>query len=141
MSTPAGRGQGRGPRYYTVAEARALIPRLRSLLTALQAEKRQLDEASRALHRLTPQMRGNGHAAEAAHQERRINELAEAIRDKLEQLSALGIEVKDLDSGLVDFPSVRDERVVYLCWRVDEPTVAYWHELEAGFAGRQPLDE
>jgi len=53
----------------------------------------------------------------------------------------LDIEVRDLDVGLVDFLGLREGRVIYLCWSVDEPTLAYWHELNAGYRGRQPLDE
>ena len=51
----------------------------------------------------------------------------------------LGVEPKNAVEGLVDFPSIMDDRVVYLCWKLDEPEVLYWHEVDAGFAGRQPL--
>ena len=126
--------------YFTLDEARALVPRLRGLLTALQVERRQLAAAAQALQAIAPAMRSNGHGADARRHEERVAELTAAIRSKLHQIGALGIEVKDLESGLVDFPSLRDGRVVYLCWRADEPTVAFWHELDAGFAGRLPLD-
>ena len=127
------------PTLYTVEEARALVPRLRVLLTALQVEKRQLDAALSALSELTPAMRANGHALTALRHERRIAELTASMREKIMEITALDIEIKDLDAGLVDFFSLRDGRVVYLCWRVDEPTVAHWHELDTGFAGRRPL--
>lgn len=131
----------RPKRLYTLEEARALVPRLRGLLTALQVERRQLAAEAAALRNIAPAMRGNGHAVEASRHEERVAQLTAAIRAKLGQIAALGIEVKDVETGLVDFPSLRDGRVVYLCWHADEPTVAYWHELDAGFAGRQPLDE
>jgi hypothetical protein len=51
----------------------------------------------------------------------------------------MGVEVKGIDEGLVDFPSERDGRVVYLCWRIGEPDILYWHEVHTGFQGRQPL--
>ena len=127
------------PKLYTVEEARALVPRLRVLLTALQVEKQQLDAALSALSELTPAMRANGHALAALQHERRITELTASMREKIMETTALDIEIKDLDAGLVDFFSLRDGRVVYLCWRVDEPTVAHWHELDTGFAGRRPL--
>lgn len=127
-------------RLFTLEEARELVPRLRVLLTALQSETRQLEAETQALDELTPAMRTNGHAHDAAHREARIQELLEAIRGRVREIVGLGVEIKDINSGLVDFPSLRDDRVVYLCWRVDEPTVGYWHELEAGFLGRQPLD-
>src|SRR5579884_816496 len=130
----------RQAKLFTVEEARALVPRLRPMLRRLQQQRRELAEEQQALEHLTAAMRGNGHANEARRREQRAGELAAGIRSGLRRITALGIEVKDLDSGLVDFPSLRDGRVVYLCWRVDEPTVAYWHELDAGFIGREPLE-
>lgn len=127
-------------RYFTVEEARMLVPRLRGLLTALQAEKRELDRELAELRRLAPLAFLNGHGARFQTHEMRVAELARAIREKVRQIHDLGVEVKDLDMGLVDFPSLRDGREVYLCWKVDEPTVAYWHERDAGFRGRQPLE-
>jgi hypothetical protein len=126
--------------YFTVEEARALVPGLREFLTAIQDEKRELDEQAQALHELAPAVNGNGHATEAARQEARMKGLIDAIRRKIAEITELGVEVKDLDRGLVDFPSLRDGRVVFLCWLVSEPTVSYWHDIEAGFRGRQPLD-
>ena len=61
------------------------------------------------------------------------------MREYLQELSDLGVVLKDPFSGLIDFPSRMDGREVYLCWRLGEPEVAFWHELEAGFAGRQKL--
>ena len=59
----------------------------------------------------------------------------------IEKLAQLDIELKDLQRGLIDFPTMREGRVVYLCWELGEPEVAYWHELDTGFGGRQPLDD
>jgi hypothetical protein len=128
-------------RYFTVEEARALVPRLRGLLVALQAEKRELDQLLGELRRLAPLAFLNGHGAQLERIEQRVAELTRSIREKVRVIHQLGVEVKDLDMGIVDFPSLRDGREVYLCWRVDEPTVAYWHDLDAGFRGRQPLEE
>ncbi len=128
-------------RYFTVEEARALVPRLRGLLVALQAEKRELDQLLGELRRLAPLAFLNGHGAQLERIELRVAELTRAIREKVRVIHQLGVEVKDLDMGIVDFPSLRDGREVYLCWRVDEPTVAYWHDLDAGFRGRQPLED
>jgi hypothetical protein len=128
-------------RYFTVEEARALVPRLRGLLIALQAEKRELDQLLGELRRLAPLAFLNGHGAQLKRIEPRVAELTRSIREKVRVIHQLGVEVKDLDMGIVDFPSLRDGREVYLCWRVDEPTVAYWHDLDAGFRGRQPLEE
>ena len=126
--------------YFTVEEARALVPQLRELLETMRAEKEELDEKSEALQELAPAMNGNGHAVMSASLEQEMKRLIDAIQEKIERITRLGVEVKDIDRGLVDFPSLRDGRVVYLCWLVSEPTVSYWHDIETGFIGRQPLD-
>ena len=64
----------------------------------------------------------------------------EIVDKNVKAITALGLEMKDVNSGLVDFLAERDGREVYLCWRYNEPTVAHWHDLEAGFAGRRPLE-
>lgn len=61
------------------------------------------------------------------------------MRSAVEELHALGLEVKDVDAGLVDFPALRDGERVYLCWQLGEPEIGYWHGVEEGFAGRKPL--
>lgn len=134
-------GPRRVPQLFTVAEANALLPELEPILRQLQAQKRELDQARGRLAGLTPRMRGNGHGAEAALLESRITELAAELAAGIRQITGRGVEVKDLDQGLIDFPARRENRVVYLCWRLGEGRLAFWHELDAGFAGRQPLDE
>ena len=127
------------PRLFTVDEANGLLPDLIPVLTELKAKKAALDEARIALARLTPTMRSNGHAAEAAAQERRLRDLTLALATGVRRITGQGVEIKDLDHGLIDFPSLRGDRVVYLCWRLGEGPIAYWHEIDAGFAGRRPL--
>lgn len=130
------------PRYtYTVEEARALIPQLRSLVAAMQVEHRRMQEEIERLNDLTPAMQQNGHAMEAAEREEMILQLGESMREKLDQLEDLGIDVKDIESGVIDFPSEHEGRIVYLCWQIDEETVTHWHEVDDGYRGRQPLDE
>lgn len=68
-----------------------------------------------------------------------FSELDAQLRTHLDELGRLGCEVKDPDAGLVDFYAQRGEETVFLCWKVGEPAVAYWHTLEGGFASRQPL--
>ncbi len=130
----------RDRRYFTVEEARALVPQLRELLLVVQRAKRELDRELEQIRRLAPLAFLNGHGAELSLHEKRVAELSLTIREHVQKIHALGVEVKDLDMGLVDFPSLRDGREVYLCWKVDEPTVSFWHELDAGFRGRQPLE-
>ncbi|MCX7623240.1 MAG: DUF2203 domain-containing protein [Thermomicrobium sp.] len=128
-------------RYFTVEEARALVPRLRALLVAAQTEKRELDRELSELRRIEPLAFLNGSARKLEAHEQRIATLVRSLREKIRAIHELGVEVKDLEVGLVDFPSLRDGREVYLCWKIDEPTVAFWHELDAGFRGRRPLEE
>jgi len=76
---------------------------------------------------------------QAAQLEREVAALAADLEHFQEELSELGVEFKDYVQGLVDFPAERDGRVVYLCWRLGEPAVEFWHEVDAGYAGRRPL--
>jgi hypothetical protein len=129
------------PQLFSIAEANALLPEIVPILTQLRARKVSLDSALAALRNLLPAMRLNGHAAEAASLEERIHDLTEELTAGIALLNGQGIEIKSLDHGLIDFPSPRDGRVVYLCWRLGEgPALRYWHEIDAGFAGRQRLD-
>jgi hypothetical protein len=73
--------------------------------------------------------------------EREASALAAEIDRYVRELTALGIELKDYETGLVDFPAEWDGRPVYLCWRLGEPSVQFWHEIDAGFVGRRPLEE
>lgn len=127
------------PHIFTHDEATELLPVLRELLANLQLEKKQLDELRHRLHQYTPAMKADGHAAHASELEFQIQRALVAMRDQANQVGDLGVELKDIDQGLVDFPAQRDDRIVYYCWMVSEPAIAYWHELDAGYAGRQPL--
>lgn len=122
-------------RYFTVEEANALLPTLRPMLAALLAARQRIVEAQPALWPMLEKAVGNGGSKKAGA----LLADFETIQRHAKDIAALGLELKDLNTGLVDFPSKRDGRDVYLCWRYDEPAVAHWHDLETGFAGRQPL--
>jgi hypothetical protein len=130
-------------RYFTLEQALALLPRLTELLTALQAARRALQAQEQSLtERFARRVRGNGHVhggEELAQQQAELAAGVEALKDQVADIEALGCVLKDLDTGLVDFPALREGREVYLCWRLGEPTIAWWHDLDTGFAGRQPL--
>ncbi len=126
---------------YTLQEARDLVPELRPLLAAMQLEHNRMREEMERLNELTPAMQQNGYAAQAARHEQMIMELGQSLHEKLEKFELMGIEVKDIEHGIIDFPSEQNGRIVFLCWHVDEETVSHWHDIDAGFAGRQPLDE
>jgi hypothetical protein len=77
--------------------------------------------------------------AEVEQVERELEKDSERLSDYLRELLELGVEPKSATAGLVDFPAIIDGKLAYLCWKYDEPEVLYWHELDAGFAGRQSL--
>jgi len=84
---------------------------------------------------------GSGHAAsDLRDTQTELEQLAAAVGHCLAELDAIGVSVKDLDSGLLDFPGLRDGEEVELCWRVGEPRVAHWHRIGEGFPGRKPID-
>jgi hypothetical protein len=131
-------------KYFTVAQANAMLPLLRSILRDVTQLAKELDERHRRLQRL---QKGNEGHLGSAHREETLGIEAEfergreRMRDHLRELEGLGIELKDPLTGLIDFRCLMDGREVYLCWRLDEPKVAHWHELDAGFSGRQQLRE
>ncbi len=128
------------PVLFTVAEANALLPEIVPLLMEMRARKVELDMALVALEKLTPAMRLDGHAAAARDLEAKIHDSSTELAAGVDHLRDQGIEIKSIDHGLIDFPALRGDRVVFLCWRLGEgPTIRYWHEIEAGFAGRQKL--
>jgi hypothetical protein len=129
-------------RRFTPAEANEALADVRPLVERMVAAKRALDEAQERWDEVARTIAGNGgrmpaHELAALHDE--VERAATGLAEILTEIDELGILVKDLDSGLVDFPSVRDGEKVLLCWRLGEDEVAFWHRLEDGFAGRQPL--
>jgi hypothetical protein len=127
-------------RLFTLDEARTLLPTVRRLLTEIQASKRDLDTASVALEHLATLTGGNGHLANDVSQTRhQVETTGNTLQRLLTELDEMGIELKGIEQGLIDFPSLRDDHVVYLCYLLGEDDIEYWHEIEAGFAGRQPL--
>lgn len=125
---------------FTLDEALALLPVVRQLMTEIQAKKRQVDTLSEALDRLLAVTSGNGHiATDVAKARQDLQDAANELRGLMNELDETGAELKGIEEGLVDFPSEREGRVVYLCWRMGEETISYWHELDTGFPGRQPL--
>lgn len=126
-------------RLFTLAEANALLPRLAPILTELRANREAGLTVQRQLDALAPAMRSNGAGPRAAALEQDLRRLALAIARGVRQITRLGVEIKDLDHGVIDFPSRRDGRIIYLCWHLGEDQIAFWHETDSGFSGRQPL--
>ena len=121
-------------RHYTVEEANAALGWVEETIAALRNAREGLsdEEAREALAQAGPQ-NGGGDPG------RVVSEAFLQLRDALARLHGADVVLRDLDRGLVDFPSIRDDREVYLCWVEGEEEIGYWHDLEAGFAGREPL--
>jgi hypothetical protein len=122
-------------RHFTRAEANALLPQLTELLGQLREAKDELtdSEAHEALSEAAP---SNGGGEEG----RQVGVAFLEVRRLLETIEQSGIVLRDIDRGLVDFPAVLDETEVLLCWELGEDEVAFWHDLDAGYGGREPLD-
>lgn len=129
------------PRYFTVEQANRLLPEVVPLLETLRKHKHSIDSLRREQAALQAKARSNGHnrAAEIADVSGKIERLTNESSDLLARITALGVEVKDIEMGLIDFLSLHGGRRIYLCWKLGEPSVAYWHDLETGYAGRQPI--
>ncbi|MBL8171466.1 MAG: DUF2203 domain-containing protein [Acidobacteria bacterium] len=119
---------------FSVEEANALVPELRR-------QWQRVDAARAQMRRLAPEVKlasentGGGGTAYGVLYANALDVFMTSVQGLLE----LGIEIKDFDRGLCDFPHLRDGRVVYLCWQKGEDRIEWWHDTDAGFAGRQPL--
>jgi hypothetical protein len=128
------------PKLYTPELANRSLPLVRRIVEDIvvqfarwQGRIREFELASASNSVATPN-------PQAAVLEREVAALAAELEHFQRELASLGVEIKDYVQGLVDFPAERDGRVVCLCWRLGEPAVEFWHEVDAGYAGRQPLD-
>lgn len=130
------------PPPFTPDEANALLPVLQPLVETMVAAKRGLDDARAERELADRRIAGNGgglQPAELAALAEEVGRRAEALASAIQEIQGLGVLVKDLDTGLVDFPALREGREVLLCWRLGERSVAHWHRPEDGLAGRRPL--
>jgi hypothetical protein len=125
---------------FTIEQAEALLPQLREILLDMQRCKREIDGVRGDLGQAVQSATGNGHVKDEsslAEKRRRAEAFVEQLNSGLAQINELGVELKDIDQGLLDFPHEREGRVVNLCWKLGEDRIAWWHDVEAGFAGRQ----
>jgi len=121
-------------RHYTLEQASAALPWVGERLAAMRAARERLtdEEAREALSTAAPTNGGGKPGVQ-------VGEAFLELRNGAAAFDALDIVLRDLDRGLIDFPSIRDDREVYLCWIDGEDEIAFWHELDAGYAGRQEL--
>jgi hypothetical protein len=129
-------------RYFTLQEANDLVPWLREVWESLAPLQKKLDDLDKEVASLQSRIHVNGGREtenELDLKQRALKEAAESIQRHIQAIHERGIMVRSVKQGLVDFPSMQDGREVYLCWIMGEPDVRFWHDVNAGFAGRQPL--
>jgi hypothetical protein len=123
-------------RHYSLEEASALLPWVAELLVKMRSARDRLgDTEARAALDAAGQSNGGGEPGKV------VSEGFIELRESMLELREREIVLRDLDRGLVDFPAMRDGREVYLCWEEGEPEIGFWHDPEAGFGGRRPLDD
>lgn len=120
---------------FTLEEANAMLPQLRHLFAAMKADRAVLQRLAADAKRASQHATENGGIQYGQPYAKALFQ----VMEHLETISALGVEIKDLERGLCDFPALREGRIIYLCWLLGEDQIEWWHDQEAGFAGRQPL--
>jgi len=129
-------------KYFTLDQANASLPLVRAIVDDITQLARSLRERRERLARLQTPARirvGDAYREELDQARLDFERDQDRLAEYVQELTALGIELKDYETGLIDFPSRMDGRDVYLCWRLGESEVGHWHELDAGFAGRKKL--
>jgi hypothetical protein len=121
--------------YFTVAEANALLPKVKAVVGEVLGARQRILDAKPDLWPVLEKAIGNGGSKKAGELIVEFRRVEEGVR----ALGEMGCILKDINAGLVDFPTIRNGKQVLLCWRFDEPEIGFWHDPESGFAGRQPL--
>ena len=133
------------PRRFSLREAESLLPQLGALMREAVSLKAECQEAENKIEALSQKVMMYGGVmvdrprAQAVRQRR--EDSLERLKATVERIQETGCLVKDLDKGLVDFPTLFRGQEVYLCWKLDEPGIAFWHGVEEGFAGRKQIDQ
>ncbi|HEX4030885.1 MAG TPA: DUF2203 domain-containing protein [Terracidiphilus sp.] len=130
---------------FTLDEAQSLLPVVESLLKRALEDKQSAEEVESEMAGLAQRIYLSGgmrvDATAVAKQRAEMEASLKRVRESIAEIDSIGVQVKDLDGGLLDFPCRVDDQVVLLCWRMGESSIEHWHTLEAGFQGRQPLDD
>ncbi len=130
---------------FTLDEAQSLLPVLESLLKRAIEGKQAAERVENRLQELNRRIYLSGgmrvDVASVARDRAEMEQHLKQVRETIAEIDAIGVQVKDLDTGLLDFPFRLDDEVVLLCWRMGESSIEHWHTIESGFQGRQPVDE
>lgn len=124
-------------RVFSLFEANQLIPNLQSHLTQIQGGKSVVLETRAEIKKASAQACEGGGSRVGAHYVKSL----QAITANLQAIHEMGVLIKDVDLGLCDFPHMRDGRVVYLCWKLGEQQIGWWHEVRSGYKDRCPLED
>jgi hypothetical protein len=127
--------------YFTREEAEALLPQISAVLREIQVKHKSILQTQEELDALLLQAAGDGYHLQERimNLQRELSHQAQTLRELLDKLAGFDCILKDPEQGLIDFLSLRNGREIYLCWYLDEERINFWHDLDAGFAGRQPL--
>ena len=130
---------------FTLDEAQSLLPVLESLLKRAIEGKQAAEEVENGLTEISRRIYLSGgmrvDVSEVAKKRAEMEGHLLRVRESVAEIDAIGVQVKDLEAGLLDFPFKLDDKVVLLCWRMGEPAIEHWHTTETGFKDRQPVDE
>jgi hypothetical protein len=129
---------------FTLNEAQTVLPVVEALLRRAQAANVRTAQLGREMQELSHRIFLSGgmhvNVAQAARRRAEREKAAKETTDTLAEIDEIGVVVKDLDQGLLDFPATLEGRSVLLCWKMGEKEIGFWHSTEEGFAGRKPLD-
>jgi hypothetical protein len=130
---------------FTLDEAQSLLPVLEALLKRAIEGKRSAEEVNSSLADLARRIYFSGgmrvDSAKVAAQRAELSALLQRVGETVAEIDSIGVQVKDIETGLLDFPCRLDDQIVLLCWRMGEPSIEHWHTTETGFRDRQPVDE
>jgi len=132
-------------RTFTLPEAQVLLPVLRSLLKQAIDGKKLIEKVDAEFQELAQRIFLSGgllvNIGSAAARRAERDKTVQRIKDVVAEIDATGVQVKDLDMGLLDFPCVVDGQTILLCWKLGEEKITHWHGVDEGYAGRKPIDE
>jgi hypothetical protein len=130
---------------FTLDEANALLPALESLLRAALESKEKLLQAQKDAHQLAYRVFLSGGSllkiSDLLAQKAAREQTMQRLKDAVAEIDSIGVQVKDLSIGLLDFPCNVDGEIILLCWKLGEPRITHWHGLEEGFKGRKPIND
>lgn len=130
---------------FTLEEAQTLVPVLDSLLKNAAQSKQKAEAIEQELQQLSQRIFINGgtlvRIAQVAKQRAQHDKSVQQVKDTLAEIDSIGVQVKDIDGGLLDFPCRIGDEIVLLCWKMGEKEIKHWHTMAGGFSGRQAVDE